>query len=110
MARVSDRLYQSVASSSSETSDFVVANGKVLTVYTVGGDAGASPDTVVEVTWDPGGGEEQCLFITHGSASHDLRNQGLKFNGDGSKKIRITITNDQTEADSLGAFWEGREV
>lgn len=109
MAIVSGRLYQNVSASSSVTADYVVPNGKKLTIYKVGGDSGVSPDTVVSVTWDPGGGEEECLFITHGSSNHDVMNQNLVYSGNGTKKIQIKLINDQAEADDLGAYWEGKE-
>jgi microcompartment protein CcmK/EutM len=96
MAIVSDRLYQNVSASSSVTADYVVPNGKKLTIYKVGGDS-------------PGGGEEECLFITHGSSNHDVMNQNLVYSGNGTKKVQIKLTNDQTEADDLGAYWEGKE-
>ncbi len=102
---VENRLYKSVDANSIETMDYVIPDGQVLEIRCLAGDAGESPDNVVSIVWDEGGGSEEILMSVHG----DTLQPGLsiKKTGDGIKKLRIKLQNDKNVADLFGGFWMG---
>lgn len=106
MAGVGEKLFANVTASGSETKDYTVPNGEILAIRRFGGNAGLSPDTVVALIWDEGGGDEEVIFCTHGDADIVL-DSPIEKAGDGSKKLRIKLINDQTSDDFLGGFWCG---
>jgi len=105
MARIERRFYKSVASNSYETDDYTPANGETLDLEQVGGNGSITPNTSIQITWDPGGAQEEIIFSTHGDATQNITNK--KLTGDGTRKLRIKLVNDQEASDVLGAFWIG---
>lgn len=98
------RLYTSVSGSDTEQLDYVPANGAELQLREMGGDSSRSIDIKCEIIWDVGGTPEK-LFCTHGDVpfQRTLR----KLTGDGSKILRVLLTNDSEQTETLGAFWIG---
>lgn len=96
--------YSEVPSSTIENIDHVIPDGETYEFIRFYGSSSASPETLVCVTFDPGGGSEVILFATHGDG--ELKNNKSEVTGDGTKVIRISLRNDQTESDWLGCGWE----
>jgi len=109
MARqgIEKRFYKSFSALSTQDSDYVVPNGKTLNVLEIGGNAAQKPTTTVVITWDPGGAQEQILFSTVGDASQNIN---MDFIGDGTRKMRISLNNQDTVAQILGGYYLGIEV
>jgi len=99
------RLYKLVAASSQETSDYTPANGEEIVVVNAGGDSSDAPDSVICVVWDPGGAQQEILLSTYRSVKHE--NVAKVFTGDGTRVLRIQLTNDLTEATYMGGFVQG---
>ena len=101
---VNKRLYKNVAASSSETLDYVPADGEQLLVMVLGGDSSSSPETNCCVLWDQGGGAQEILFSTYADAKQE--NVHHLIIGDGVKILRIMLQNDLTESVLIGAYWQ----
>jgi hypothetical protein len=106
--RKEKRFYTSVAASSIEAFEYTVPNGSILTIEKVGGNASISPETVVQIIWDEGGAQEGILLSTHGDAVQDIYCCGGLV-GDGTRKLKIKLKNDQDVADIMGGFYMGYE-
>lgn len=106
ITQIHKRIYKQVDDNSSENLDYVPAAGETLHMLSGSGHAGTSPDTVSCLIWDPGGAQEEIIFCTHGDTSENL--EGLSYEGDGTRIMRIRLTNDQQVADLLGANWIAR--
>jgi hypothetical protein len=102
------RHYIEVAASSSSDDDYTVPNGKTLEMISVGGNAASSPDTEVCVVWDPGGAQEEVVFVTHGDDQQDL--SGVSYVGDGTRIMRIRLINDEASAEALGGWWRAELI
>lgn len=102
---IEKRLYKTVSSYSSETIDYTVGSSKTLAILEMGGDAVFDRDIKVEIIWDATGTPEK-IFATHGST---LQKSLLELSGDGTKKIRIKLTNDSSSSETIGGFWIGQE-
>lgn len=101
------RHYKSVSASSSDTNEYVIPNGRTLSLVEFGGNAAASPDTSVTVKyWD--GSTHTIVFATHGDDSQIAVN--LDYVGNGTRSIKIVLTNDQAQDDYLGAWWTGNLI
>lgn len=98
------RIYISVPASSQEDNEHVIPNGDTYKFTRFYGNSGSSPQTLVCIAWDIGGGDEQILYVTHGEGVQ--LNPLVEITGDGVKKITITLRNDMTEAEWLGGGWE----
>ena len=104
---INRRYYKSVSASSSDTDEYVIPNGKTLSLIDVGGNAGSSPDTSVVIKyWD--GTNHTIIFSTHGDDSQIMTN--MDYVGNGTKSIKIVLINDQSFADYLGAWWNGNLI
>lgn len=101
---IDKRHYVSVAPLDKSDLDYTPASGKTLTVLIMGGNASSAETTKSEVIWDPGGAQQEVLFTTYGDAEVSV---GREFVGDGVRKIRIRLTNDQLVARTLGCYWSG---
>lgn len=97
------RYYQSVNLSSSLNDDYVIPADMILDLRQVGGNASALNTTEVAIIWDPTGTNEY-LLTTHGDANQEI---SRSLTGDGSKVLRIRLTNDQLTGDRMGGFWKG---
>ena len=102
------RLYKLVAASSSDSLDYTPADGESLVVVNAGGSSCNSPDSNVCVVWDPGGGQQEIILSTY----RDTKQQdiGKIFTGDGTRVLRILITNDLAEAAYLGGYVQAENL
>ena len=100
-ADINQRLFKNVAANSSEQIDYTPANGEKLRVTRLGGDSSETPDTNVCVVWDPAGTPD-ILFSTYRDAVHE--DVFKEFTGDGTKVLRILLTNDLGTTSYLGGF------
>ena len=100
---VNERHYKNVAASTTDTFDYTPANGEELFVANAGLSSSSSPDTSVCLVWDALG-TPQILMSTYNEAFHHDIN--LTFIGDGTKVMRLCLTNDLTEPTYLGGFWQ----
>jgi hypothetical protein len=102
MATVVDkRLYQSVSAYSSATDEQIVDNGEKFIVYCVGGNACYDTQVKVEVLFDT-----TVIFSTHGEDQQDERTGLYEGTGDGSKKLKIKLTNDSASAETIGGYYK----
>ena len=102
------RLYKLVSASSQETSDYTPANGEEIVVVNAGGDSSDTPDSAVCVVWDPGGAQQEILLTTYRDAKH--QNISKIFTGDGTRVLRVQLTNDLAEATYMGGFVQGETL
>ena len=101
---IHERFYRQVSASTTETSDYIPADGEKVFLVNAGVSSSSAPQTVVHICWDAGG-TPQILISSYGEANHHGINE--TFIGDGIKILRISLINDLTEPSFLGAFWEG---
>lgn len=106
MKHVQERFYTCVEANSYDDQDYTPASGSTLTIRELGGDAGQTSDTVVEVWWDKGG-DNDLLFATHGDTIQ--QNLSVKVEGDGTKVLKIRLKNDTGTDICLGGFFYGIE-
>ena len=106
MAKFGKRLFATVAASDNETLDYTPANGEKIYITKFSGCGIHGPDVKVEVIWDADGNPE-ILFATHGTIDEHL--DGLELVGNGSKKLRIKLTNDSASSETIGACWCGEQ-
>ena len=104
MAKTKRRFYRQVPANSSEVDEFI-PNAGTFYISKLGGNAGASPATSVQIIWDYQGAEE-ILLSTHGDANHQV---DVEVVGDGVKTLAIKLINDQQTSDVLGGFWTGSD-
>lgn len=102
--RIEKRFYQTVSAASSSTSDWTIPNNSKFYMDRVGGNSSVVQDVKVEVVWDPVSANE-ILFATHSSSEQKVEDR--EFVGDGSKVIRIKLTNDTQQAETIGAVYAG---
>ena len=98
------RHYKNVAASTSETYDYVPADGEIVTLINIGVSSSTAPATVCCIAWDPTG-TPNILISSYAEA--DQQGVDIVLTGDGVKILRMTLTNDLTESAFLGAFWQG---
>lgn len=102
MAIVNRRYYKSVSASTQDTDEYVIPNGQTLSFLDFGGNASLSPDSKVALKyWD--GTTHAVLFTTHGDDRQVVGN--MDYVGNGTRSIKIELTNDLSSADYLGAYW-----
>ena len=101
---IENRYYKQVAGNDTEQSDWVIPSGKKFYMTQIGGDSCYHTDVKVEIIWDATGTPE-ILFSTHGDNIVPVANR--EFIGDGSKVIRILLTNDTEASQTIGAFYLG---
>ena len=97
------RFYRSVATLDQEEDSYDIPVGKSLRVEEIGGNAGASPDTLVCIIYDQGGAAEEILFSTHGDGNAPI-DKILA----GGTTLKIIIDNDTASTESMGGFWKAR--
>ena len=96
------RYYKSVSANASDTDEYVIPNGKTLSIFEFGGNASSTPLTGIAIKyWD--GTTDTNLFSTHGDDRQAVGN--IDYVGNGTKSIKIVLINDQAQADSLGGYW-----
>ena len=99
------RKYNSVAAFSSIILDYIVTNLKTLSLFQFGGNGAKSADIKVEIIWDALGTPDN-LFSTHDAQTEYTLE---KLIGDGVKVLRIKLTNDSAQSETMGAYWIGKE-
>lgn len=102
--RIEKRIYKTVSANDSESLDYVMPVDTQLHLEYMGGNSALNPSVKVEVIWDADGTPE-ILFCTHGCVSAQPTCRELV--GDGSKVLRIKLTNDYSSAETIGAYWLG---
>ena len=102
---INQRLYNLVAASSQETLDYTPANGEEFVIVSAGGNSSHEPETVICIVWDPGGAQQEIILTTYKDTVQN--NISKTFTGDGTRVLRIQLTNDLTEATYLGGFVQG---
>ena len=105
---INQRLYKSVAASSSEDIDYTPADGQEFVVVNAGADSANMQDSNACIVWDPGGAEQEIILSTYSDAKQE--NISKIFTGDGTKVLRILLTNDLSEATYIGGFWQGEFI
>lgn len=86
--------------------DFVIPNGELWEIRKFQGSASYLDDTAVSLVWDPAGAAE-ILACTHGDSSYNL---GAQVTGDGTKVLRLVLSNDTNVARIMGGAWEARKL
>ena len=99
-----NRLYKQVGANSSESLDYVPADGEILLIANMGISSSSSPETVGCVAWDADGTPDILI-----SSYSEIVHQSVyrQITGDGTKILRITLTNDLSEPVYMGGFWQG---
>lgn len=100
-----DRQYHEVAAYTTSTYDHVIPNGKCLYLKELGGSAAHSVDTTSSIIWDPDSADE-ILFTTNGDL---VQTTNICLEGDGSKKVRIELKNNDSSPHDMGAYYLGEE-
>ena len=104
---ISERFYRHVAASTTETSDYIPADGENVYVVNAGVSSSTAPATVAHVCWDADGTPE-IVISSYGEANHTEINK--TYVGDGVKVMRVSLVNDLTEPSYLGAYWEAEKL
>ena len=102
----SRRFYKQVAASTTETDEYVPAIGEEIFIVNAGCSSSSAPQTVVVIIWDATGTPD-IIMTSYGESTHTNINKTII--GDGTKILRISLTNDLTEPTYLGGFWQGTE-
>jgi hypothetical protein len=101
------RKYANISALSNQDHDYTPANGKILTITELGANAVQKPTTKVCIIWDPGGAQEEILLTTVGdTAQHTNRS----FSGNGTRKLRIQLDNQDAVTQTMGGYVLGSEV
>jgi len=103
---IEKRIYQTVSSYGSTTLDYVVPNGVTLRVLELGGSAARNNDIKVEIMWDALGSLEK-IFSTHGD--QPMQHSMSSYLGNGVKIMRIKLSNDSSQTETIGGYWIGEE-
>lgn len=101
---LNQRFYKKLSASTSDTFEYVPANGEKLLLVNVGVSSSSVPSTVAHICWDIDGTPE-VIISSYGEVIQT--NIDHLVIGDGAKKLCITLVNDLTEPTYLGAFWQG---
>ena len=102
----SDSKYADVAALSMVAKDTTVPNGETWEINLFQGSAAYLDGTDVCLIWDPAGADV-ILACTHGDTRSSLFK---KVTGDGTKVLRIELTNDTDTPYIMGAAWEGQKL
>lgn len=105
---INQRYYLNVAANTSESLDYTPANNQIFIVNRAGCDSASNPDTNVSIIWDPGGAQQEIILSSYRDAMHENINK--QFTGDGTRVLRILLTNDQSESGYLGGFVQGENL
>lgn len=104
MICVEKREYHSVPASESLGYDYVVPDGKILYLETLGANSASGTNTSVQVIWDPDG-ENDILMVDYNSI---VQQTSVQLLGDGVKVLRILLINNNANADeTMGGYFLG---
>ena len=98
------RFYTQVGANTTENDDYVPADGETIFLVNLGCSASSAPEDLVCILWDATGTPE-VLISSYGEVVHNDVNKTIV--GDGTKILRICLTNDLSEPTHLGGFWQG---
>ena len=104
------RYYKSVPASDNDSVEYTVPNGKTLYIFRMGLSGGSNNDTKIELRW---GTDEtyDILLATHRDIEQVCDKRELvKCVGDGSKKVKLLMKNDSSQAETLGGYFIGEEL
>lgn len=104
MSVLREHFYQYVPPMTTVTKDYFVPSGKTAVVGEAGGSA-AGDNSSVDISWDPVGVNE-LIMATHGDARIPVMKS---FTGDGSKVLRITLSNPMLNGATIGGWFEGEQ-
>jgi len=99
------RKYVAVPANDTAKLDFILGDGKTLSLFDFGGDVDPNATMHMTITWDPVGTPE-ILFITYGSNTQATLKELI---GDGVKILRIKLFNNTSATAILGGYWIGKE-
>ena len=99
------RHYASVAAGTTSTVDYTIPNGSELVFKQLGGSSSGG-NSNVQIIWDPAGAN-QLVFATYGTQDQP---SDLTFTGNGTKVMRIKLTNAGLTAQVLGAYFLFDEI
>jgi len=98
---IETRFYKQVASSSVETNECILASNEKIYLTEFGGNAVYSKDVKVEIIWDT-----TILLATHGDT---VQKTAEELIGDGIKILKIVLTNDSEQAETVGGYYMGEK-
>ena len=99
------RKYESIESLSSVNRDYTIPSGKQLILREIGGN-GFGAGTSVSIVWDPDG-DHEIILVTEGDC---MQSSSKAMTGDGSRVVRITLSNQTLATKDLGAYFIGWEL
>ena len=107
MSEIKARKYDVVSSGGGTlTAEYTVPNGKTVRIHTLGGSGGCCTDTKIEIYWDT-----TCIFATHRDFERCGHNKAIEeCVGNGTKKIKLLVTNDSSNDETMGGYFYGDEV
>lgn len=99
------RYYTNVSAASSSNSDYTIPNGKIFEFTHLGTDTNPTGTSAVEIIWDPSGDNEKIIY----SVTSTVQSCTKQFTGDGTKVLRIKLTNNDSVSRTFGGFFIGHE-
>lgn len=109
MAIIHKRKYVSVAAISTDEITYKPADGQKVYLHKIGLNAAQSALVKSEVCWGDDSGGWTPIAATHGDLYQDFKEAPLKYIGDGTKEFKLLLTNDSSEAETIGGFFIGDE-
>jgi hypothetical protein len=100
---IEHRYYVQVPAFGAVQSDYVVPDGKTLTLFELGANGVPALNAQAVVTLDPAG-VNKILLATAGDTTQRSQYQLI---GDGVKAVRITLNNNSAQALTFGAYLLG---
>ena len=95
------RKYCAVNSETTTTEEYTPANGEMLFLTSLGGDAATNDNVKVKIIWDT-----ETLFTTHTSNTQPTSKE---ITGDGTKKLSIILDNQSSQTEEIGGFVLGNK-
>lgn len=101
---IDQRFYKSVAANTIDTDTYTVPANNSLEIQCASCNAGTSPDTIVYIIVDEGGGGETIIVSSHGDVTQKFAKPIVVAAG---LTVKIKLQNDQSVADIIGGSWGG---
>jgi len=105
MGTICKRYFKPVGGDDTEQFDYVVSEGKKFSLKEIVGSAVFSLDVKVELIWDAEGTPD-LIFAAHGCIGAKCMEE---LSGDGTKVLRILLTNDSSVTETIGMSYNGEE-
>lgn len=90
------RFYQAIAATGSANLEYVPESGEKIHLCEIGGNAARDIDVKVEIFWN-----DILLLSTHGDTT---QRSCLELIGDGSKILKILLTNNSDQSETIGGY------